>query len=95
MAANPESASPASPCTPWQYFLSLTPLLTTAQAGQECPKPAQALPLGQDQGGGKGGGEAAQRMGMLSPQEEARRAPVPETGALGLSACLGAASILV
>lgn len=94
ITANPEPALACHTPHALAVLALLTPMLTTAQARLECPKPAQALPLGQDQGRG-GGRKAAQYMGTGNAEENARRAPVLETGALGLSNCLGAVSILI
>ena len=62
------------------------PRLTTIQARQECPWPAQAPLLGQDQEGGGEEGEgkeAAQHVRTVHTEKAAWRGP--DTGALGVS----------
>lgn len=88
VAANPEPALASAPGFPslhsWQHFVFLIPVLTAAQARPRCPGPAQALPLGHYKG-----------CRGVNPEEEGRRAAVPEVDALGLLGSLGAGSMLV
>ena len=54
ITASPEPALACHTPHTLAVLALLTPMLITAQARLECPKPAQALPLGQNQGRGGG-----------------------------------------